>query len=63
MGQLAALRRLVEMVEQGATEGDIQMSSLMQIEAGKINIALVIASMKDHAPGEDAIDTTWRRRS
>ena len=56
MGQLAALRRLVEMVEQGATEGDIQMSSSMQIVASKINIALVIACMTDHAPGEDAID-------
>ena len=70
MGQLASLRRLVEMVEQGATEGDIQMSSSLHVVAGAINIAMVIASMKDHAPGEDAIDdylekeiVKWKREN
>lgn len=55
MAQIAAVRRLVEMVEQGATEGDIAMSASMQIVASKINIAMLKSAMHDHQQGEDKL--------
>ena len=44
-----------EMVEQGATEGDIQMLLLLMAVAESINIAMIIAVMHDHAAGEDKL--------
>ena len=55
MAQFANLRKLVEMVEQGATEGDIQMSSSLMAVAESINIAMIIAVMHDHTAGEDKL--------
>ena len=55
MAQIAAVRRLVEMVEQGATEGDIAMSASMQIITSKINIAMLKSAMHDHQQGEDKL--------
>ena len=45
----------MEMVEQGATEGDMQMSLLLMAVADSINIAMIIAVMHDHAAGEDCL--------
>eukprot|EP00961_Rhodomonas_salina_P059354 797354-Rhodomonas_salina.1 len=41
--QLNEIRRLVEMVEQGATAGDIQMSESLACIAANINIAMIVA--------------------
>ena len=55
LAQFANLKTLVEMVERGATEGDIQMSSSLMAVADSINIAMIKAVMHDHAVGEDKL--------